>query len=77
MNMTRNAAAVKPGVPVLWIVPSREEEPLRTAVLAISRRLPANASTRLVEPAADHLDAPAASAALIAAWMREVAAAGR
>ena len=72
MNMTRNVAGVKPGTPVLWIVPTREEPGPREGGLQLYRRLPPHPATRLVEPESDHLNAPAASAAAIVEWIRAV-----
>jgi len=73
MNMTRNAAGVKPGTPVLWMVPTREDPRPREGGLMLYKRLPQHPATRLVEPESDHKNAPVASAAAIVEWMRAVA----
>jgi len=70
--MTRNVTGVKPGTPVLWIVPTREEPGPRAGGLQLYKRLPPHPATRLVEPESDHLNAPAASAAAIVEWLRAV-----
>jgi pimeloyl-ACP methyl ester carboxylesterase len=72
MNMTRNAESVKPATPVLWLVPTREEPPLRDGGLALYKRLPANPNTKLGEPDADHMASPAASIAIVIEWMRGI-----
>ena len=74
LNMARNAETVKPEVPVLWLVPTREEQPARNAVVAIYSKLPKNPRTRFAEPEADHLSAPGASTQIVIDWIREIAA---
>jgi pimeloyl-ACP methyl ester carboxylesterase len=69
MNMARNAGSMKP-TPVLWLVPTREESPLREGNIALFKRLPANPANQLAEPASDHLNAPQASVALAIEWLR-------
>jgi pimeloyl-ACP methyl ester carboxylesterase len=72
MNMGGNVAAVNPATPILWIVPAREEPGLRDGGLALYKRLPSNPATRLAEPDADHMQAPAASTAMVIEWMRSL-----
>ena len=69
MNMTRNAGAINP-TPVLWLVPTPEESPLREGNIALFKRLPANPSNQLAEPASDHLNAPQASVPMVLDWLR-------
>jgi pimeloyl-ACP methyl ester carboxylesterase len=69
MNLSRNAAGIKPA-PVLWLVPAREESPLREGNLALFKRLPENRSNRLGEPSSDHLNAPQASVEMVVEWLR-------
>jgi pimeloyl-ACP methyl ester carboxylesterase len=71
-NMQRNVENVKRDVPVLWVVPTGEEPPLRKSSLALFSSLPRNRITRLAEPASDHVNAPGASAKLVIDWIREV-----
>jgi pimeloyl-ACP methyl ester carboxylesterase len=71
MNMGRNAEAVKAATPVLWLVPTREESPLREGNLALYKRLPQNPRTQSIEPDADHLQAPAASVPVVIEWLRK------
>jgi pimeloyl-ACP methyl ester carboxylesterase len=73
MNMARNVAAVKATTPVLWLVPTREEAGIRDGDMLVYKRLPPNPATQLAEPQSDHLQAPAASIAIIVEWMRRVA----
>ena len=74
LNMQRNVESFRPDVPVLWLEPTGEEQPLRNAMIALAKHLPRNSLTRFEEPAADHLGAPALSAKIVVDWMREVAA---
>lgn len=71
-NMARNVQNVKPNVPVLWLVPSREDEPLRSGLVALYEKLPKNAGTRFGEPQSDHLGAPAAAASMAVEWIRDM-----
>jgi pimeloyl-ACP methyl ester carboxylesterase len=70
LNMGRNVAEIKASTPVLWIEPTREEQPLRDGLMALYRKLPANPRTRLAEPESGHLDAPAASVGVVVQWLR-------
>jgi pimeloyl-ACP methyl ester carboxylesterase len=74
MNMTRNASNVKPDIPVLWLVPTREEQPARDLVTKLSKTLPPNIGTRFAEPESDHLSAPNASSAIIIEWIQSTVA---
>lgn len=74
LNMTRNVASMKPDIPTLWIIPTREDARLRTAVVGLYSNLPRNAGTRMAEPDADHVGAPAASVKIVIDWLREIAA---
>ncbi len=74
-NMTRAAQEANPRVPVLFIIPTRDYPGLLASSPAIFRMLPPNPLTQLVQPEADHLRAPAASANEIARWTREMPAA--
>lgn len=69
MNMGRNVESVKPSTPVLWLVPTREESPLREGNIALFKRLPQNPATRFAEPSSDHLGAPDASIAMVIDWL--------
>lgn len=72
MRFSRNAAGVKGGAPVLWIVPQGEEHPLRDAVLRFYERLPASPRHRLLEPPGGHLAAPDNARSEIIAWIESV-----
>ena len=74
MNMERAAAAANPGVPVLWIAPTRDYPALRRANPSYFRTLPDNPRNRFTEPNADHRGAPTASIDEIVRWTREIAA---
>lgn len=74
MNLERAAAAANPGLPILWIAPTRDYPALRRANPSYFRSLPANSRNRFVEPNADHRSAPSASLDEIVSWTREVAA---
>jgi pimeloyl-ACP methyl ester carboxylesterase len=73
LNMTRNAESLGADVPLLWLVPAREEQPQRDGVVALYGTIPKNPATQFREPDADHLGAPAASAWTIIEWIRGVA----
>lgn len=74
MNMTRNVTLVKPGTPVFWIVPTREEQPARGFVVAYFDKLPPNPGNKFFEPDSDHLNAPPAAALQTIDWIRTTAA---
>jgi pimeloyl-ACP methyl ester carboxylesterase len=74
MNMTRNVTTVKPGVPLLWMVPTREEQPLRDGMVSLYGNLPSNPGNQFIEPDSDHLQAPAVATPQIIDWIRAVAA---
>jgi pimeloyl-ACP methyl ester carboxylesterase len=76
MNMARNVASIKPDIPVLWLVPTREEQPARDFVIKLSKALPPNAGTRFAEPEADHLSAPNAASGIIVEWIQGIVAKG-
>jgi pimeloyl-ACP methyl ester carboxylesterase len=71
MNMGRNVESLKP-TPVLWLVPTREESPLREGNMALYKRLPQNAGNQLAEPGSDHLQAPQASIPTLVEWLKKV-----
>lgn len=77
MNLLRAARAANPQVPILFIIPTRDYPGLLKSSPTIFRALPPNPLTRLYEPSADHLGAPAASADEIVRWTREVASTAR
>ena len=74
MNMTRNVALVKAGTPVLWMVPTREEQPARGFVAAYYDKLPSHPGNKFVEPDSDHLNAPDAATPQAINWLRATAA---
>jgi pimeloyl-ACP methyl ester carboxylesterase len=71
MNMGRNVESLKP-TPVLWMVPTREESPLREGNIALYKRLPQNAGNQLAEPGSDHMQAPQASIPTLVEWLKKV-----
>ena len=73
MNMERAARAANPGIPILWLVPTRELPALRKINLALFTALPSHSRSRLVEPDSDHVGAPSAAIEDILRWLREVA----
>lgn len=73
-NLTKATRAIKPSLPVLYIVAAKETPGLRKYVLSRFENLPANPLTRLYEPAATHYEAPTASIDEITRWIKEVAA---
>jgi dienelactone hydrolase len=72
-----NAAAIRPGTPVLWVVGDTEYPAVRKVEQAALEALPRSPPPTLVEVAAGHLDTPDAAGAVCAKWMREIARAER
>jgi len=73
MSVRVNAAALRAGTPVLWVVGDTEYPALRKADDAAFQALPRNPPPKFVEVAAGHLDAPDAAAKACAEWMRDIA----
>jgi pimeloyl-ACP methyl ester carboxylesterase len=73
MNQTKALRALKPDMPVLYVVPTDDYPGLLKARPRISGMLPRNAHSRTYEPASDHLNAPRNSADEIVKWVRQVA----
>jgi hypothetical protein len=46
---------------------------MRESNIALFRRLPENAASKLAEPESDHLDAPQASVQMVVEWLRGLA----
>jgi pimeloyl-ACP methyl ester carboxylesterase len=75
MNQVKSSKAIDPKVPVLFVAPTRDYPALQRVKSRMFDALPNNPLTRLVEPSASHLEAPAAAMEEIARWTTEVAAA--
>ncbi|WP_156409902.1 alpha/beta fold hydrolase [Duganella sp. Root198D2] len=73
MNLTKSIRAMRPGTPVLLVVPKNDYPGLLKARQANFDALPRNPLTKLYEPDATHTGAPAASHEEISRWMMEVA----
>jgi pimeloyl-ACP methyl ester carboxylesterase len=76
MNQSRIVKAVKAQIPVLYIVPQNDYPGLLSVKQRMFDALPAHAHTRLYEPDANHLGAPAAARDEIVRWIMQVAGAG-
>lgn len=76
MNQLKSSQVIKPAIPVLFIAPRDDYPGLQRVKQQMFAALPHNAHTRLYEPEASHLGAPAASAQEIVRWTRAVATAG-
>lgn len=63
---------VKPGVPVLYIAPTRDYPGLKGRKHTDFDALPENPLTRMYEPESSHLESPAASSREIIRWIGEV-----
>jgi pimeloyl-ACP methyl ester carboxylesterase len=74
MNRDLSAKRMPPGVPVLFVGPKRDYEPLVRAKRRTFDLLPPNPMTRLFEPDSDHKGAPSASIDEIVRWTAQVAA---
>jgi pimeloyl-ACP methyl ester carboxylesterase len=75
MNAMKSARSMNPRVAVLYIAPRNDYLALARAKSELYGALPANPLTRLAEPNAGHLEAPAASLEPIDQWLKEVTAA--
>ena len=73
MSYRVNAAAIRRGTPVLWVIGDTEFPGLKKAGHAAFEALPRSPPPRLVEVAAGHFDSPDFAAVLCAKWMREIA----
>lgn len=71
MNFRRNAAAVKPGTPVLWVVGATEEEGLKKVGKFAFDKLPQNPPPRFMEVPGGHMDTPDNATAIVIDWIRE------
>jgi pimeloyl-ACP methyl ester carboxylesterase len=72
MNGLLAAKGMKPQTPVLYIAPSGDYPALQRVKVEMFGALPANPLTRLYEPSASHLQAPAASSEEILKWISQV-----
>jgi pimeloyl-ACP methyl ester carboxylesterase len=70
---SRAFARLKAGTPVLYVAPAHDYPALAKLKRALFGMLPPHGLSRLYEPESDHLNAPAAAAAEVAKWIREVA----
>lgn len=72
MSFRVNAAAIRAGTPVLWIVGDTEYPGLKKADEAAFQALPRDPPPKLVEVSAGHGDTPDAAGRLCAEWMRGI-----
>lgn len=63
---------MKQGIPVLYVPPTGDYPGLKKNKLTYFNALPENPLTRLYEPDASHMEAPAASSQEIIRWIGEV-----
>lgn len=75
MNQEQALVRLNPALPVLLVVPTRDYPALLRLKQQTFAALPRQPLTRLYEPDASHLEAPAASAQEIIRWTAAVAAA--
>jgi dienelactone hydrolase len=76
MNWGRVWRGLRPGTPVLLVVPTRDLANLRQVKRVLWEGLPPHPANRLYEPRSDHLGAPMASAEESVRWIRETVEAG-
>jgi pimeloyl-ACP methyl ester carboxylesterase len=69
MNWDRAWRALRPGVPVLLVVPTRDLANLRERKAQLWSMLPPHPANALLEPRSDHIGAPAASADGVVRWL--------
>ena len=73
MNFQKNAAALQPGVPILWIVGTEEEKGPRQLGDRGYAKIPPNPGNKFIEIGSDHLDTPGKAIAPVMAWIKEIA----
>ncbi|HCY14692.1 MAG: hypothetical protein A2Z93_03295 [Curvibacter sp. GWA2_64_110] len=73
LNQTAALERLDPATPVLLVVPTRDYPALLRLKQATVAALPRHPQTRLYEPDASHLEAPAAAAPEIIRWIQAVA----
>jgi dienelactone hydrolase len=73
MSVRGNAAALRPGTAVLWVVGDTEYPGLRKVDDAAFEALPRNPPPKFVQVAAGHLDTPDAAGKACAEWIRDIA----
>ena len=76
MNWRRVWQGLKPGMPVLLVVPTRDLANLRAVKRELWQGLPPHPANRLYEPRSDHLGAPMAAADESVRWIRATVEAG-
>lgn len=72
MNSRKNAAAVRPATPVLWVVGTKEEQGARHNGDLTRGKLPQNPASKFVEVDADHVGTPNSSSEQVIAWIRGI-----
>jgi alpha-beta hydrolase superfamily lysophospholipase len=75
LNQTTALEHLDPATPVLLVVPTRDYPALLRLKQSTASALPRHPQTRLYEPDASHLEAPAAAAPEIIRWIQTVAGA--
>lgn len=73
MNQELALRAVRPGTPVLYVAPTQDYPALRAANPGFFALLPPGPFTRFEQPVSSHLQLPREAAALVLAWLLEVA----
>jgi pimeloyl-ACP methyl ester carboxylesterase len=73
MNFQKNAAALQPGVPILWVVGTEEEKGPRQLGDRGHARIPANPGNKFIEVSSDHLNTPGKAIEPVIAWIKEIA----
>lgn len=76
MNWRAVWGRLRPGTPVLLVVPTRDLANLRKVKRELWAGLPPHPASRLYEPRADHLGAPMASAQEAVRWIRDTVESG-
>jgi len=74
MSQNRAVRNVRPGTPVLFIVPKGDYPGLRRVKDGLFSALPTHPLNRLYEPESDHMGAPVAALDEIGRWIRQAAA---
>lgn len=73
MNSQNNAASIRAGIPVLWVVGTKEEERLKRMGALAREKTPENPGHRFVEVDSDHINTPDNAVEAVITWIKDIA----
>jgi alpha-beta hydrolase superfamily lysophospholipase len=74
MNSQNNAASIRAGLPVLWVVGTNEEEGLKRMGTLARGKIPENPGHRFVEVDSDHMNTPNDAVEAVITWIKDIIA---